>query len=359
MLTWLRYAVLIALPMAVPALAHAQSDTERAAQLNEEGKVLWHEKNDLGAAAEKFRQATEVYPDPRYYFNLCYSLHQLQRYREALDACEGVATSGGDEKQRKKAQVVIDDIRKRIPDDPPEGTTGTSDPNTSPDPGTGTDPNTGTSTDPTTGYGPDTGVPPGPIPGLYQPAEIPDDYKWSLGGELGLVSSSIGNPDVVSGSGVQLKLFADFMLLPSHSIGAQGYLSLTSLKEAVDGVGERIDLADVGGAVYKHIPLKGFYVTPLVGIHIALFQPERYSAAAFASYGIHGEASFSLPIGPDRKHVISVTPGLSIYFPAASGDSGEILFYGLNKTSAAFTFNVGYTLRFTTPFGQSSLITLE
>jgi|GEM_PF-3013571 len=88
-------------------------DPARAKQLNDEGKRLWLQQNDLAAAIRKFRQATELDPDPTYFFNLCYASHQLGRWADARAACEETVRRTDDDKLRQKAQVVLDDVSKR------------------------------------------------------------------------------------------------------------------------------------------------------------------------------------------------------------------------------------------------------
>ncbi len=62
----------------------------RAAKLNDEGKELWVKAGRISAAVKKFREATRLDPEPTYYFNLCYALHQQGKLRQALRACETV-----------------------------------------------------------------------------------------------------------------------------------------------------------------------------------------------------------------------------------------------------------------------------
>ncbi len=384
---WLRYAAVLVLALAVPTAAYAQSDTEKAATLNDEGKELWLKQNNLAAAVKKFQRATELDPKPSYFFNLCYGLHQLGRFREALTACKEVEANG-DAKLKKKAKIVIKDIDERLanapppePDpgtgdpgtgdpgtgdpgtgdpgtgDPGTGDPGTGDPGTG-DPGTG-DPGTGDpgTGDPGSGTPPGDGnqaQPPGPIAGLYQPAERPDDYKWSVGGSLGVVGSSIGG-DSFGGGGVVAKLYANFLLLPNQRIGVQGYINWTQLG-AADEIDEPLSVTDVGVAAYKHIPVSRFYVTPLVGIHgTAMLSNAFYDE--LPTFGVRAEAALSYLFGPDRHHVISVVPTFNFYAPVQGTDDGEL--YDLEQAGTTFAVTLSYTMRFTTSFGQRALFTLE
>ena len=377
----LRYAAL-ALFMLIPAVATAQSPAERAAKLNEQGKTLWQKENNLEGAAEKFRQATALSPEARYFFNLCYALHQLHKYREAMTECEKVGTAqGADDNLRKKAEVVIGDCNKQLANAPDEGYPDNGNPdngnpdngnpdNGNPDNGNpdNGNPDNGNpdngNPDPNNNNGTvDPGSGPGgqPIAGLFQPAEIPDDYKWAIGADLGFHAGNLGNSELYTGSGIRFKGYIDFMWLPHQRVGAQLYFGLAQVG-AQDGVFEDdgLQIIDLGAALYKHVKRNRFYFTPLVGAQIAGIQPINSFADnnTAAAVGLRAEAAISWLVGPNRRHVLSITPGLNMYF-AAGGDEVFVSDNGLDKTSASFSLTVGYALRFTTPFGQSSLITLE
>ncbi len=382
---WALLGVLIAVSwMWAPEVALAQqSAAERAAELNDEGKRLWKEEKDVASAAEKFRQATLLSPEGRYYFNLCYSLHQLSRYRDALTACEAVERNSTDEALLEKTRVVIADLRQRLPKTEPN-------PNVDPDPNVdpGPDPNTSDPYDPNTGEPvvdpddpdqpdpndpddpdqpyeppppggdgapsyPDSGPPPEPLPELERVVGSSDDYNWSLGASLGFISASVGRDGLYGGTGAAVKLDANFIVVPDRKVGLQGYLGISSASggEIDDGV----QLFDVGGAIYKHFRRGRFYITPTVGGHFSLIQPDATVEAA-ATVGLHTQVALSLIIGPQRRHVFSVAPALNIYFPASGEDAMAI---GLDESSVTLGMSIGYTLRFMTPFGQSPLIILE
>lgn len=100
--------VALAVLLCAPAAVSAQEPTpaERAEQLNEAGRqrvrVL-----DLDGAAAKFRDAIELSPDPRYYFNLCYVLEKLGELREARAACQVVIDADTDAALEGKASGTL------------------------------------------------------------------------------------------------------------------------------------------------------------------------------------------------------------------------------------------------------------
>lgn len=372
-------AATLSILMPAPAAARQSSASERAAQLNEEGKRLWLEDKDLAAAVDKFRQATVLSPEGRYYFNLCYALHQLGRYREALTACEAVEPNGADSKVLQKTRTVLEDLRQRVPaeprPDPDPGTTSDPavDPGTDPGPGGYPDPNTGDPRNPDApgptgdpGYpdpryqAPANGPPPGPLPGLQQQSEPTDAYNWSLGAALGLVGSSIGDADLYGRGGATLKLHADFMWLSSLKLGVQGYVNLTQIgaETMTGGVQDSLEIVDFGGALYKHIPLRQVQITPLVGVQLSGLQPSDTFAEPVVKAGLRLEAGVSWLLGTSRTHVISLVPALTLY-SATADDQASAAFYGLDGSGTTMAVTLGYTMRFKTPFGSMPFITLE
>jgi hypothetical protein len=357
-----------------PGSAAAQSAAERAAQVNAEGKKLWKEKNDLPGAVEKFRQATMLSPEGRYYFNLCYALHQLGQYREALTACRAVETNGADPDVLEKTAVVIADLEKRVP--PEEGTgegtggegtgEGTGGEGTGEGTGgEGTGEGTGGEGTGEGGYGEGTGegyppgqgpgYPPAPLPGLEQAAPPTDEYSWSLGADLGFAAASVGRADFYAGTAATLKLNASFMILPQRNIGAQGYLGITQIA-AGTMADANLSIVDFGGALFMHLRRERLYVTPLVGLQISAMQPDSGLEDFPATLGLRGELAFSWILGMTRKHVLSVTPGLNLY---AAAEQADVAVYGLDEPSLTVGVTVGYTLRFMEPFGTGPLIILE
>ena len=361
-----------------PERVAAQSAAERAAQVNAEGKKLWKDKNDLVGAVEKFRQATVLSPEGRYYFNLCYALHQLGRYREALTACRAVEANGADADVLAKTAVGVEDLEKRVPPDTGAGQGGQGQGGQGQggqgeggygegqgeggygEGGYGEGQGEG-------GYGeggygeeypPDQGQgypPPGPLAGLEKTGPPTDEYNWSLGAELGFAAASVGRADYYASSAATLKLNASFMLPSRRNIGVQGYLGVTQLASG-DMADSTLSIVDVGGALFMHLRRERFYLTPLAGLQLAVMQPDDSLSEVPATLGLRGELAFSWIVGPMRNHVISVTPGLNLYAAASSADAG---LYGLDEPSMTVGVTVGYTLRFMEPFGVGPIFVLE
>ncbi|MBL4636436.1 MAG: hypothetical protein JKY56_21425 [Kofleriaceae bacterium] len=164
--------------LSAPALAQAQN--AEAERLNTAGKEHFKERRYLDAY-KNFKQATAVSPEGRFFFNLCFSLNYLERFQEAIEACEQVEPNGADAKLRDKTNAVLKALRAQVPAQPTNPNTNPGDPNTNPtDPNTNpSDPNTNP-TDPNTNptnpnTNPNTNPPPprGPVqvPGLDPFAE--------------------------------------------------------------------------------------------------------------------------------------------------------------------------------------------
>ena len=99
---FLPLAVLIALPN----VARANS----AEDLNDAGKQLFAER-EYDDALVKFQAAAKAKPSGKYYFNVCFTLTQLGRYKEALAACEKVEPSGADDKLKAKVDKEEFDLQ--------------------------------------------------------------------------------------------------------------------------------------------------------------------------------------------------------------------------------------------------------
>jgi hypothetical protein len=93
----------------------ADADTEaiaRGEQLNNEGKTLFRAADVQGAAA-KFHEAIAAYPDPRYYFNLCFAYESLKRYDDAITTCKQVLELNPDERLVEKTNERIQIIGQK------------------------------------------------------------------------------------------------------------------------------------------------------------------------------------------------------------------------------------------------------
>lgn len=355
---------------------------------NTAGKALFKERRYL-EAYRRFKQAAAMSPEGRFYFNICFSLNFLERFQEAIDACEQVEPNGADAALMKKTNAVLEALRAKVPATPPPNTGGTPvdpgtggtpiDPGTGGtpiDPGTGgtpVDPGTGgTPVDPGTGgtpVGPNT-VPPstGPavVPGLdpFAVKKATGEYAWALGVTASpLVNLGVGESDdlsVYAGGGFGLNLFANFMYKAEQQIGLQAYLGIANLPPDDDAFADPLNILDLGGAAYKHIPINDkIDITPLVGVHISLMQPEASIDEALLAVGLRLQSSIDWHLGAKKEHVLSFAPAINIYSAASSSSVIFAEDYGLDSGGATFEFGIGYQYRFTTPFGSGPLFTLE
>lgn len=361
--------------------ARAQkTPAQRADELNTIGKELFA-KGQLRAAAEKFFQATVLSPEGRLYWNLCLTRRELNRLRAALTACLAVERNGAKDRVIVKSRRMIAELeakgikpetRATNPDgsvkpDPVQPPTKPGNGATAPvtNPGT-TTPGTSPATQPAAtnpGF-----QPPGhhtqvddPAPALTRPAKLHYDYKWSAGFETGvLFGSDVGGEQNYADGGVALRFHADFMLFKQLGLGVQGYLHINSIDEQVQAT--RLQIYDVGGAVFKHFHLKGnLYVTPLIGVHLAIMSPRSGSSSSAvvgpgARFGVEGAWVF----GHRRQYTFGVRVDMTHYRPAIS-DFSELMpsEYGLDRSSNTYVLALGLSMRFDTPFGAATIFTLE
>jgi hypothetical protein len=366
-----RLAAVLLVPICAltgPPLASAEKTPgQRADELNTEGKEEFR-KGNYEPAAERFRQAIVLSPEGRFYFNLCYTLDRMGRPHEALTACQAVAPNGASEPLRQKADALAAQIKARLDGQggsnqttqpPQDGTTGGGPP-AGGDPSAGGPGGSGT-----TG----TIAPPGshatPTAQVSAGVKPVHDYSWGLGIKLGpLRNLRVGARDNYAPMGAYVRLFADFTVMQSRRVGLQAYLGFSSLDEAdrADAMIDSISITDLGGAIYQNRPLLGnLYWTPLVGLHAAFIQPNEWSNEALVTAGLRGELSLDWVLTGSGRHVLSFTPvALNVYLPATKATATvKPEDSGLDRTSVAWTITLGYTLRFTNPFGTGPLITLE
>jgi hypothetical protein len=369
-------ALLVA--VASPALGQ-QSPRQQADELNNQGKQFFAEKRYEDAYG-KFREAATLSPEARFFFNMCYALNFLERYQDAIQACEQVpAADGADPAIKEKTDRALASLREKLAaQQQAQGGGTTSDGGgTQPAGGgtTGTPVSSGggaTSGSPPTGSAPPAGGGGGADPFVATESAGPvDSYKWSVGGDLGFLGNvnagkdTFGN-ELYGKSGFNLRLFANFIVNESARLGLQGYLGIGSLPaNEPTNPDEALGMFDLGGALFWHRPLAGhLYWTPLVGLSLAVRQPQEL-AQGFISLGSRAEVGFSYVFGGGGEHAFSVTPGFNIYFPTSGeqetdyGDARSASYYGFDETRALFALNIGYTYRFSTPFGSTPLITLE
>ena len=364
---------------AAPAGAQ-ETPAQQADQLNEQGKQLFAQKN-FEAAYGKFRQAATLSPEGRFFFNMCYTLNFLERYQDAIQACEQVEPAGADADLIAKTKRALASLKEKLAaqQEAAGGSQGGGDQGTGGgDQGTGGgDQGTGGG-DQGTGGGQGTGgvgggqgtqPPPGPDPFVAGKAAPIDSYKWSLGGEIGFLANGglghindpAGNYDLYNPGGLDVRLFANFIVNEARQIGIQGYIGVANLTPTTDNPEDQsFLLADVGGALFLERHLAGnIYWAPLAGLHLSVQQPQERSQG-FIAVGARAELALSYVLGAHGEHAISVTPGLNVYFPAGgSVDGFTPADYGLDRTNATFSLGIGYSYRFSTPFGSTPLITLE
>lgn len=370
-------AVLAVLLASSSALAQ-KSPKQQADDLNTQGKQYFAEKR-YEEAYGMFRQAATLSPEARFFFNMCYALNFLERYQDAIQACEQVpAAEGADAGLKDKTDRALASLREKQAAQQPAGDGGGATTVADPNGGGG-----GTTGGGTTTAGPATG--PASTGGgggaaatvegdpfvATESAPV-DSYQWSVGGDLGFLGNvnagedEFGNPLYDSG-GVNLRLFANFIIHEGTRLGVQGYLGIGALPPNKDynTDEESLGMLDLGGAIFTHRPLVGhIYWTPLVGLSLAVRQPQELTQG-FISLGSRAEVGLSYVFGPGGEHAFSVTPGFNVYFPTSGeqetdfGDPRDASYYGFDETRALFALNFGYTYRFSTPFGSTPLITLE
>ncbi len=182
----------VAATTAMPSLASAQGDAKAQAEaLNTEGKALIKQL-DLKGAAAKFREALALSDDPRFAFNLCYTLEKSGVLKEAKAACER-ALAASDSRLQDKANRLLASIEERLPPEPAEPPNAKppipAEPVVEPTPGPGPNPAPG-------GPGPghqNSSQPPGPPPGPPPPSPkpVPEPHQPKFGVMFGLSRASM------------------------------------------------------------------------------------------------------------------------------------------------------------------------
>ena len=359
-------AVALASSLLAAAPAAAQAPAAQADKLNDEGKRLFAAK-DYEAAHAKFREARTLSPEGRFFFNECYALNFLERYEEAIEACEQVEAAGADAALVQKTRKALASLREKASSARarPAAAVGTAD-----QPGEPRD-QVPPERDVRGPGGPPPPPPGGPDPFVSGQAPPPSSYKWAVGGTFGVVGNlnvgrEVDNTDgldqeVYGPGGADMRLFANFIVSEPARLGVQASLAFGAIAPGVDNrTDDNLVLADVGGALFLHLPLgRRVFITPLVGPQLSVQQPEQLSQG-YIAFGARTELGLSFVFGRSSEHAISVTPALNVYFPATGEvedlDPGE---FGLDETRSTFGVAAGYTYRFSTPFGAVPLITLE
>jgi hypothetical protein len=354
-------AATLALLCSLALAPKARAQNAEADKLNDAGKKEFKEKRYL-EAYRLFKRAAELSPEGRFYFNVCFTLNYLERYQEAIEFCEKVEPAGADEKLLEKTQTVLAALRQKVPQEPaptePTDPANPADPNNPDDPNAA-DPNAAATGGSTSAM--NNPPPPGVDPFAIE-KKAPESYKWSVGAGLNVISNvNVGKIDSSNGygSGAGLMGFANFIVNPRMNLGAQVFLGVNSLT-AVDAV-DPLNLWDIGAAVYKHFPITdSLSITGLAGGGLAFFQPEATLDEGLLGFGGRFSAGVDWAFGPNKEHVVSAAPTLTVYTAANRGSAGLVPeVYGLDHPSATFALNLGYQFRFATPFGAAPLFTLE
>ncbi len=360
----------------VGGVAYAESQAEIAARLNEEGKqLLFAEK--YAEASAKFQDAHSRVPEPKYFFNHCTSLAAEGKFSEAITACNA-ADKNADAKLKEKIAKLVGRIHEEAQKQgkPIEATGGGGGPGDTPPVTDPNDPNqtpvgptgpTGPSDQPTTAPVVGTGI------AVFKSEPPENKYAWSLGLDLFGGSGRVGRSDYYGRATGGLRVKADYLLNPKARLGAQGYFQLTHFGKGEDQMGDvySLDVFDLGIAGYKHVCGKRsrLCLTPLVGLQLALMSPANQMDTStgeqvfnYAALGLRAEIGLSYALGSRYEHVLGVTAGLNAYTKVFSAPTDADLTaeaWGLDKGGAAGYFGLGYTYRFSTPFGTSPFITLE
>ena len=354
--------------------AAAQSNAERANELNDEGKDAM-KRGDFKLASDRFNQAIVLSREGRFYFNLCVSWFRDGKFGDALGACKAVDSAGADDKLREKTasltKQIKDEMRKQGMDPEKVVTQPEPDP-TQPDP---TKPNpdpTKPNPDPTkpTPPNPNPSMQPNPQNQQFQGArpdaalfsqQTPEHhYTWSLGFELLGGRGKFGQPDEYSMGMYGFRFLGDYLLAPSKKIGFQVTLGLMHTNESSSGFERGIDVVDIGIAGYKHFCKGRTCITPVLGPSLGLMQPADYSGSdAMPSIGVRAEARLGFALGTRYEHLISVSLGFQGYTRAFDSAGLYADEEGLDAASAVGLLAVGYTYRFNTPLGSSPMWTLE
>jgi hypothetical protein len=355
----------------VAGIAHAESQAEIAARLNEEGKqLLFAEK--YAEASAKFQDAHGRVPEPKYFFNHCTSLTAEGKFGEALTACNA-ADKNADPKLKEKIAKLVEKIhdeakKQGVALEPVGGGGGPGD--TPPDPN---NPNPPPNPNPVQPQPQAVGRPVGMA--LFQSAPPENKYTWSLGIDFYGGSGRMGRSGYFGKSTGGVRLKGDYLFNPPQRIGTQAYFQFTHFGEGQEDMGTfgamSLDVFDLGIAGYKHLCGKQarMCLTPLVGLQLALMSPANQMDTStgeqvfnYASLGARVELGLSYALGSRYEHVLGIVAGLNAYTKVFSEPSDPLQsaeLWGLDKGGAAGYFGLGYTYRFNTPFGTAPFVTLE
>lgn len=369
--------------------ALAQSQADIANKLNEEGKAFMY-ADKYPEASAKFRDAVARVPEAKYFYNLCASLYKEGKFGEALTACNQAGNSDTaspqlKEQSTKLAAGVRDEAKRQGIEVEPTG--GGQSP--------GDDPNLcQTSPQDPRCQKPDicqtnpaapqcqAAPPPQQNYAVGKPptqdilaATTPDNkYTWTLGIELFGGGGKIGKKDAYGSAVGGFRIKGDYLLNSAARVGAQGYFTYSRFGKGDDQVAvmtDRLDVIDIGAALYKHLcppSTERLCLTPLVGAHLALFSPNTVDELdgsrqfEYAAAGGRVELAAHIAFGTRLEHVLGVAVGANVYSsvfsaPSDPGFTAEAM--GLDEAGAAGYLSIGYTYRFNTPLGSSPFVTLQ
>jgi hypothetical protein len=374
------------LVLATAGVSFAQTNAERADQLNNEGKAAMKAK-DFPTASDRFQQAIVLSREGRFYFNLCVSLYSQGKLVDSLEACKAVESAGADAALREKTTGMIGKVRDEMkrqgydPDAPvnqnPTNPTNPTDPNNPTNP---TDPNNPTNpTDPNNPNNPNNPTNPNnpnpnnpapvfrppPTTALFESASPQHHYTWTLGAELLGGTSNFGGNDTYSAPMYGFRVLGDYLILPSKKVGVQATIGVMHTDESDSEGTAGIDVVDVGIGGYKHFCGGGrICFTPLIGASLGLLQPNvsgfDTGNDALLSLGIRAEGRVGFALGNRYEHLISISAGFQGYTRGTGtvgGFNAEDV--DLDGFSTVGLIAIGYTYRFNTPFGSSPFVTLE
>ena len=378
-LTSIATQLMVVAALATPAFAQSQS--EIASKLNDEGKELMF-GGKYADASGKFREAVARVPEPKYFFNLCTSLFQEGRFSDAMVACSAVANN----KPTPELQAKTDKLIGRIEAEAkaqnielrPEGGGGgdtnlppNGDPNQPPpDPN---NPNPDPNATPQPGFAPAVGKP--PAQGVFQGTTSDNKYTWTLGMDLYGGGGQVGQPNQFGSAAGGFRVKGDYLLNPATRFGAQGYVQFTNFTagEMDSSEVDTLAIVDIGLAAYKHLCPKNYQrlcLTPLAGLQLAAMSPSGETNAVgdtvfqYSALGARLELGLQWGLGKRMEHVLGVQVGVNAYTAVFSGPADDssmvsIVNAGLDKGGAVGYFGLGYTYRFNTPLGSSPFVTLE
>jgi len=336
--------LILVIGLAVPAMAQ----NKKAEALNDEGKDLYSEKKDFEGAAAKFRQAIQIAPDPRYYFNLCSALDRLELYDQALEACDGVFANKPRPELSKKAAEKAEAIRQRMKQreaepepKPPEPPPVKSDPGKPPEPIKPGDPALPQPN------------PANPYRGVYDASAEKDSstYGWALGVGLAPMRNNYQDSGFKR-AGFGLKIFAEFPVLSKLHMGIAPYLAFATFQDDPSSAVQHkpLSIFDIGASWFWQVRFgrSNFYFTPSAGVSASFLNPQDVdgSNVSYLTAGIRLETALSWVIA--NRHVLSLAPALTIYPPGTqiSGQRLDQAQAGLSGTGSTFAVLLEYSYRF-------------